>query len=56
MLISLWIGTYRYQSRVYQIVVNAQTGEVQGERPWSAVKVALAILVALIVFYFLWRN
>lgn len=55
-LLPVWIGAYRYQSRVYQIVVNAQTGEVQGERPWSAVKVALAILVASIVFYFFWRN
>lgn len=54
-LLPVWIGAYRYQSRVYQIVVNAQTGEVQGERPWSAAKIALAILAALIVLYLLSR-
>ncbi|MBW3543280.1 MAG: hypothetical protein KY476_23745 [Planctomycetes bacterium] len=35
--------------RPYQVMVNATTGEVQGERPWSWVKIALAILCALAV-------
>ena len=25
----------RHHGRVYQVIVNAGTGEVQGERPWS---------------------
>jgi len=33
------------------IVVNARTGEVQGERPWSWIKIScLVLLVAGIVF------
>ena len=27
-------------------MVNAATGEVQGERPWSIVKIMLAVLTA----------
>jgi len=47
LLLPVWIGAYRFQSKVYQVTVNARTGEVQGERPYSAAKIAL--LVALII-------
>ena len=49
LLLPLWISTYRYRDRPYRFTVNARTGEVNGERPWSAVKIALAVLVALLV-------
>ena len=52
-LLPVWIGAYRFQSRVFQVTVNARTGEVQGERPYSAVKIALAVIVALIVILIL---
>jgi hypothetical protein len=29
-------------------VVNGRTGEVHGERPWSALKITLAVLAGLI--------
>ena len=48
-LLPVWVGAYRYQGKVYQYQVNARTGEVQGPRPWSWVKIVLAILLALIV-------
>jgi hypothetical protein len=43
----VWLSAYRYHNKVYRFFVNARTGEVQGERPWSWVKIALAILAAL---------
>lgn len=46
-LLPVWISAYRYGEKVYRFLVNARTGEVQGERPWSWVKIALAILAAL---------
>lgn len=49
LLLPVWIGAYRFQSRVYQVVVNARTGEVQGERPYSAAKIALLVVVILLV-------
>jgi ribosomal protein S27E len=48
-LLPVWVGAYRYQGKVYQFQVNARTGEVQGPRPWSWVKIAFALFVALIV-------
>ena len=51
LLLPVWIGAYRFQGRVFQIAVNARTGEVQGDRPYSALKIALlAIAVLLVIF------
>ncbi|MEZ5351299.1 MAG: TFIIB-type zinc ribbon-containing protein [Bryobacteraceae bacterium] len=49
LLLPVWIGAYRLQGKVFQVIVNARTGEVQGERPYSAAKIALALLAALVV-------
>lgn len=49
LLLPIWIGAYRFSNKVYQVVVNASTGEVQGERPYSAVKIFFASLAALMV-------
>ncbi len=48
-LLPVWVSAYRYQDKLYQILVNARTGEVQGERPWSWVKITFAVLGALAV-------
>ena len=37
---------YQYNQKSYQVVVNACTGEVQGERPWSWIKIGLTVLAA----------
>jgi predicted RNA-binding Zn-ribbon protein involved in translation (DUF1610 family) len=47
LLLPVWLMVYRYQGRPYQVVVNAGTGEVTGERPYSAWKIAFAVLVAM---------
>jgi hypothetical protein len=53
-LLPLWLATYRYFDKVYRIMVNARTGEVVGERPWSIWKIALAVLgVAVLVIIIL---
>jgi DNA-directed RNA polymerase subunit RPC12/RpoP len=43
-LLPLWISTYRFGKRTYRFLVNARTGEVQGERPWSWIKITLVVL------------
>ncbi|MFN3644142.1 MAG: primosomal protein N' (replication factor Y) - superfamily II helicase, partial [Gemmobacter sp.] len=48
-LLPIWMAAYKYGGKTYRFVVNGQTGKVQGERPWSAWKIALAVLLALIV-------
>ena len=48
-LLPVWIGAYQFQSRVFQVLVNARTGEVQGERPYSTGKIVLLVLAIVIV-------
>lgn len=48
-LLPVWLAAYKYRGKTYRFVVNGQTGRVQGERPWSAWKIAGAILLALII-------
>ena len=54
LLLPAWIGAYRYQGKVYQVLVNAWTGEVQGARPYSAAKIALLVLGILLAIFILW--
>jgi len=48
-LLPVWISAYRFKEKVYRFLVNARTGEVQGERPWSWIKITLAALSAAVV-------
>ena len=48
-LLPVWLAAYRYKDTTYRFVVNARTGEVHGERPWSWVKIGLAVLAAAVV-------
>jgi hypothetical protein len=50
-LLPMWICSYRYRDKIYRFLVNARTGEVQGQRPWSWVKITLAALVAAVVAF-----
>jgi hypothetical protein len=47
-LLPMWLAVYRYQGQTFRILVNARTGEVSGARPYSWMKIALAILLALL--------
>jgi len=48
-LLPIWISSYRFGNKAYRFLVNARTGEVQGDRPYSLVKIALAVIAALLV-------
>src|SRR5262245_39276773 len=56
LLLPVWVSAYRFNGKVYQVLVNARTAEVQGDRPYSPWKIAffvLSLLLALfIVLYF----
>jgi hypothetical protein len=44
-LLPLHVLAYRYRAKLFRVLVNGQTGEVQGEAPLSWVKVLLLVLV-----------
>jgi DNA-directed RNA polymerase subunit RPC12/RpoP len=48
-LMPVWVSAYRYHNKVYRFLVNARTGEVFGERPYSAWKISFAVLAGLVV-------
>ncbi|HEX2959436.1 MAG TPA: hypothetical protein VHO70_21560 [Chitinispirillaceae bacterium] len=57
-LLPVWISAYRFNNKVYRFMINGRTGEVQGERPWSWLKITLASLsasAAIGVIYYFWK-
>jgi hypothetical protein len=53
-LLPVWLGAFRFGGKSYRLCVNGRTGAVQGERPYSAWKIAfLVLLVALLLGLFL---
>jgi len=50
-LLPVWVASYRYGGKAYQFVVNGQTGEVQGERPYSWIKIGCAVIIALLLAF-----
>ena len=59
-LLPVWLAAYKYRGKSYRFVVNGRTGRVEGERPYSAWKIAFAVLfvaiVAGIAGYFIAQN
>ena len=56
-LLPVWTAAYKYSGKSYRFLVNGQTGEVQGERPWSIWKISFAVLaVAAIVLGVVYLN
>jgi LSD1 subclass zinc finger protein len=50
LLLPVYVSAYKYKEKLYRFLVNARTGEVQGERPWSWLKIAgLVLLVVAII-------
>jgi len=48
-LVPVWLFTYTYGSRVYQVVANGYTGQIAGRYPKSPWKVAGAVLLAIVI-------
>jgi hypothetical protein len=48
-LLPVWLLTYTYGSKSYQVAVNGVTGKMGGEYPISWVKVTIAVLIGLII-------
>lgn len=48
-LLPLWVSSYHYKDKVYQYIVNGQTGKANGEAPLSPIKVTLLVLAIIAV-------
>jgi hypothetical protein len=59
LLLPVYAGAYRYNGKLFQILVNGRTGEIQGDRPYSFWKIAalvLSILVFLLIVILIASN
>ncbi|MEO0938007.1 MAG: TFIIB-type zinc finger domain-containing protein [Pseudomonadota bacterium] len=48
-LLPVWLAAYKFNGKTYRFVVNGRTGRVQGERPWSAWKIAVAVILGALL-------
>ena len=48
-LLPIWLSAYRYSDKVFRFMINGRTGEVQGERPYSVMKILGAIVGGLAI-------
>jgi DNA-directed RNA polymerase subunit RPC12/RpoP len=46
-LLPIWMAAYKYNGKSFRFLVNGQTGEVQGERPWSIWKIGFAVVLVV---------
>jgi hypothetical protein len=55
-LVPVWLLTYTYRRRVFQVVANGYTGTIAGKypkSPWKIAAAALVVVVAVIIFLLL---
>jgi hypothetical protein len=48
-LVPVWLLTYTFGAKVFQVIVNGVTGRMAGDYPKSWVKIALLVLLAIVV-------
>jgi hypothetical protein len=48
-LVPIWLLTYNYGARIFQVVINGYTGVIAGKYPKSWIKITLAMLAGLAV-------
>ena len=48
-LVPVWLLSYLYRAKTYQVVVNGYDGRMAGQYPKSPWKIALLVLLAIIV-------
>ena len=59
LLLPVYAGAYQFNAKTFQIVINGRTGEVQGARPYSWLKItafALMILFIVIILVTIFGN
>ncbi len=54
LLLPVWLMVYRYRDQPYRVAINAATGEVQGQRPYSWVKITFAVAAAAAFALTIW--
>jgi hypothetical protein len=51
LFLPVWVSAYRLNGKIYQVLVNARTAEVQGDRPYSFSKIAVFVLFLILALF-----
>lgn len=44
LLLPVFVSAYKFNGKLYQFLVNGRTGEIQGQRPYSWIKITLTVI------------
>lgn len=58
-LLPVWLSSFKYKDKLYRFVINGQSGEVQGDRPYSLWKIIVFLLffvIAIAPMFYFWVN
>lgn len=47
-LFPVWAGSYRHRGKDWPVVINGRSGQVEGDHPYSRVKIALLVLALVL--------
>jgi len=51
MLMPLWVSAFLYNKKTFRFIINGQTGQVKGERPYSWIKIVSFIAAIASIIY-----
>lgn len=54
LLLPIWVSNFKYNDKVYQFMVNGQTGKISGKTPISIPKVVLTVIAVIVVIAILY--
>ena len=54
LMLPIWLSSFEYKGKIFQFMVNGQSGKVGGKSPISALRVLLAILLVLAIIVMLY--
>ena len=60
LLLPIWSAAFKYRGKTYRYVVNGRNGKIHGERPYSTLKIIVAVIAFVIIvgagLYFLEKS
>ena len=54
LLLPVWISSYKYKEKVYQFMVNGQTGKISGKTPLSIPKIIITSIAVILIIALIW--
>lgn len=54
LMLPIWVSSFQYNGKVYQFMVNGQTGKVTGKTPisiWKVIFTILAVILVLLIIF-----